>query len=84
MAAAVAEGTTTFDGAGELRLKESDRVATIVSELSALGATVEPTDDGLVVKGGGAACAAARCGPTATTGWRWRWRWRPWPPRATP
>ena len=85
VAAAVADGTTTFEGAGELRLKESDRVATIVSELSALGATVEPTDDGLVVKGGGAgACAAARCGPTATTGWRWPWRWRPWPPRATP
>jgi 3-phosphoshikimate 1-carboxyvinyltransferase len=54
VAAAVADGTTTFEGAGELRLKESDRVATIVSELSALGATVDPTDDGLVVKGGGA------------------------------
>ena len=54
VAAAVADGSTTFEGAGELRLKESDRVATIVSELSALGATVEPTDDGLVVKGGGA------------------------------
>ncbi|MEA2973509.1 MAG: 3-phosphoshikimate 1-carboxyvinyltransferase [Actinomycetota bacterium] len=53
VAAAVADGTTTFEGAGELRLKESDRVATIVSELSALGATVEPTADGLVVKGGG-------------------------------
>ncbi|MEA2828186.1 MAG: 3-phosphoshikimate 1-carboxyvinyltransferase [Actinomycetota bacterium] len=53
VAAAVAEGTTTFEGAGELRLKESDRVATIARELSALGATVDPTDDGLVVKGGG-------------------------------
>ena len=60
-------------------------MATIVSELSALGATVEPTADGLVVKGGaGSACGAARSGPTATTGWRWPWRWRPWPPRATP
>lgn len=52
VAAAVAEGATTFAGAGELRVKESDRVATITSELSAFGAEVEPTDDGLVVTGG--------------------------------
>ena len=52
VAAAVAEGTTTFAGAGELRVKESDRVATITSELSAFGAKVEPTDDGLIVTGG--------------------------------
>ncbi len=53
VAAAVAQGTTTFAGAGELRVKESDRLATITSELSALGGKVEPTDDGLVVTGGG-------------------------------
>ncbi len=53
VAAAVAEGDTTFAGAGELRVKESDRVATVTSELSALGARVEPTDDGLAVTGGG-------------------------------
>jgi len=52
VAAAVAEGSTTFHGAGELRVKESDRIATVTRELSALGATAEPTDDGLVVKGG--------------------------------
>ncbi|HEX7275901.1 MAG TPA: 3-phosphoshikimate 1-carboxyvinyltransferase [Acidimicrobiales bacterium] len=53
VAAATAEGTTTFTGAGELRVKESDRVATVTSELSALGAKVEATDDGLRVTGTG-------------------------------
>jgi len=53
VAAAVAEGATTFSDAGELRVKESDRVATVTSELSAFGAEVEPTDDGLVVGSGG-------------------------------
>ena len=38
-------------GAGELRLKESDRIATVVDGLSALGATIEATDDGFVVTG---------------------------------
>ncbi|MGH9178912.1 MAG: 3-phosphoshikimate 1-carboxyvinyltransferase [Acidimicrobiales bacterium] len=52
VAAAVAEGATTFSGAAELRVKESDRVATVVSELGALGAVVEPRPDGLVVAGG--------------------------------
>ena len=55
VAGAVADGTTTYEGAGELRLKESDRVATICRELSALGAAVEPTAEGLVVKGTGGA-----------------------------
>jgi 3-phosphoshikimate 1-carboxyvinyltransferase len=55
VAAAVADGTTTFAGAGELRVKESDRVATVTSELSAFGARVEATDDGLVVTGPGPA-----------------------------
>ncbi len=53
VAAAFAEGTTTFKGAGELRVKESDRVATVTRELSALGGKVEPTDDGLTVTGTG-------------------------------
>ncbi len=53
VAAAVAEGTTTFHDAGELRVKESDRVATTVAMLQALGASAEPRPDGLVVRGGG-------------------------------
>ena len=52
VAAALAEGTTTFAGAGELRVKETDRVATVSSELAAMGADVQPTADGLVVAGG--------------------------------
>ncbi len=51
VAAALAEGTTTFAGAGELRVKETDRVATVSSELLAMGADIQPTADGLVVAG---------------------------------
>lgn len=53
VAAAHAEGPTRFLGAGELRVKESDRIATVASELGALGARVEPLPDSLVVVGGG-------------------------------
>jgi 3-phosphoshikimate 1-carboxyvinyltransferase len=53
VAAAAAEGTTTFHDAGELRLKESDRIATVVSELVALGVRAEGDGDTLVVHGGG-------------------------------
>jgi len=52
VAAALAEGTTTFRDAAELRVKETDRVATLSSELGALGVRVEPTADGLVIQGG--------------------------------
>jgi 3-phosphoshikimate 1-carboxyvinyltransferase len=53
VAAATAEGTTVFRDAAELRVKETDRIATVASELSALGGRVEPRPDGLVVHGGG-------------------------------
>ncbi len=63
VAAAAAEGETVFRDAAELRVKESDRVATTVAFLSALGATVEARPDGLRVAGGaplrGAAVDAA-------------------------
>ena len=52
VAASLAEGTSTFRDAAELRVKETDRVASVSSELSALGARVEPLSDGLVVQGG--------------------------------
>jgi 3-phosphoshikimate 1-carboxyvinyltransferase len=52
VAAAMADGETTFRGLAELRVKESDRVATVGSELSALGARVEIVGDDLVVVGG--------------------------------
>lgn len=52
VAAAVAEGETLFRDAGELRVKESDRIAAVASELGNLGARVEPLADGLVIAGG--------------------------------
>ena len=51
VAAACAEGETTFDGVGELRVKESDRLATVESELGRMGADVRVDGDTLVVRG---------------------------------
>jgi 3-phosphoshikimate 1-carboxyvinyltransferase len=48
----VARGKTVIRDAGELRVKESDRIATIASELSRLGAKIEPLPDGMVIYGG--------------------------------
>jgi 3-phosphoshikimate 1-carboxyvinyltransferase len=53
LAACFAEGTTTIREAAELRRKESDRIETVCAALSALGAEVEPTADGMVVTGTG-------------------------------
>ncbi len=47
-----ARGTTEIRGAAELRVKESDRIATVVSNLRAIGASAEELPDGLVVIGG--------------------------------
>ncbi|PKM16141.1 MAG: 3-phosphoshikimate 1-carboxyvinyltransferase [Gammaproteobacteria bacterium HGW-Gammaproteobacteria-2] len=51
-AAALAEGTTVVTGAAELRVKESDRIATMASGLRALGARIDETPDGAVIHGG--------------------------------
>jgi 3-phosphoshikimate 1-carboxyvinyltransferase len=48
-----AEGETEVRGAGELRVKESDRIAGIVDGLRALGADIEATAEGFVVRGEG-------------------------------
>ena len=48
-----AEGETVVRGAQELRLKESDRIATVVHGLRALGGDLEATEDGFVVRGTG-------------------------------
>ena len=48
-----AEGQTVVRGAQELRFKESDRIATVVDGLRGLGASIEATEDGFVVEGGG-------------------------------
>ncbi len=48
---ALAAGVTTVSGAAELRVKESDRVATVVALLRAVGATADEREDGFVVTG---------------------------------
>ncbi len=48
-----AEGTTTVEGADELRHKESDRIVRVVEGLRGLGARIEATGDGFVVEGTG-------------------------------
>jgi 3-phosphoshikimate 1-carboxyvinyltransferase len=52
VAAAFASGTTTISGAGELRVKESDRLSAMAGLLSAFGAPVQESPDGLVIEGG--------------------------------
>jgi 3-phosphoshikimate 1-carboxyvinyltransferase len=48
-----AEGETIVRGAGELRVKESDRIATVVEGLRGLGADIEALPDGFAVRGTG-------------------------------
>jgi 3-phosphoshikimate 1-carboxyvinyltransferase len=52
LAAACAQGETRFEGVGELRVKESDRLAAILEGLGALGVTARADGDTLVVSGG--------------------------------
>jgi len=47
-----AEGTTEISDAAELRVKESDRIASLARELSRLGGEVAERDDGLAIVGG--------------------------------
>jgi len=54
VAGAMAEGVTEIRDAGELRHKESDRIAAVVTGLRAMGADVEEFEDGLAVRGGSA------------------------------
>ena len=49
--AAYADGETRVNGAEELRVKESDRISAVVSNLRALGADAEELPDGFVVTG---------------------------------
>jgi len=52
VAAALAEGETEIRDAGELRVKESDRIARVCSGLRALGIEVEERRDGMTISGG--------------------------------
>jgi 3-phosphoshikimate 1-carboxyvinyltransferase len=59
LAAAAAAGETRFEGVGELRVKESDRLAAIVDGLTALGADARADGDTLIVSGPTRFCGAA-------------------------
>ena len=59
VAACFAEGETVIRDAAELRVKESDRIATTVGELSRLGASIEAREDGMVIRGTGRLRGAA-------------------------
>jgi 3-phosphoshikimate 1-carboxyvinyltransferase len=59
LAAARARGTTTIRGAGELRHKESDRIAGIAAGLRAMGASIAIDGDDLRIDGGAALRGAA-------------------------
>ena len=54
IAAACAEGRTVLHGAEELRVKESDRIATMAAGLQTLGVSTEVLDDGIIIDGFGA------------------------------
>ncbi|MDR2351211.1 MAG: 3-phosphoshikimate 1-carboxyvinyltransferase [Endomicrobium sp.] len=46
-----AEGITKISGAGELKVKETDRIAAVASQFKKLGAQVEALDDGFIISG---------------------------------
>ena len=50
--ACFAEGTTIIKDAQELKVKESNRIDTVVTNLKAMGAHIEATDDGMIIDGG--------------------------------
>jgi 3-phosphoshikimate 1-carboxyvinyltransferase len=52
VAAALAQGTTTLSDARELRVKETDRIAAIATNLRAMGVMVSEKEDGLEIYGG--------------------------------
>lgn len=52
VAAACASGQTIIRDARELRVKETDRIAAMVTEMSKLGAILEATPDGMIIDGG--------------------------------
>jgi 3-phosphoshikimate 1-carboxyvinyltransferase len=54
VAAAMAHGQTVIGDAQELKAKETDRIATVVAALHAMGVTAEATDDGMLITGRGA------------------------------
>jgi 3-phosphoshikimate 1-carboxyvinyltransferase len=53
IAASAASGTTKITGAQELRVKESDRIASMARALSKVNVEVEEREDGIIIKGTG-------------------------------
>ncbi|MCX5779800.1 MAG: 3-phosphoshikimate 1-carboxyvinyltransferase, partial [Firmicutes bacterium] len=51
VAAAAAQGTTVIRDAGELKVKESNRLQAVTTELTRFGADIRETDDGLIIRG---------------------------------
>ena len=77
---ATAGGELTVTGAGELRVKESDRISVLAAGFRAMGGEVEEFADGFHLHGRSRLTGAL---PTrsAITGWRWRLPLRgSWPP----
>ena len=48
---ALAEGETRICDAGELRVKESDRISTVIKNLTVFGVDVEEKEDGMIIRG---------------------------------
>ena len=71
LVATQAKGKTVSRDAGELRVKESDRIQSTAYELSKLGASIEETPDGMVMPVTDSFCRGGCCDSRgATTGWR--------------
>ena len=51
LAATQAEGQTLISGAKELKVKESDRIHSVASQLNKMGADIKETDDGFIING---------------------------------
>ncbi|NBU63647.1 MAG: 3-phosphoshikimate 1-carboxyvinyltransferase [Chloroflexia bacterium] len=58
VAAAMANGQTVIADAQELKAKETDRIATVVAALQAMGVIADATDDGMLITGRGALSGA--------------------------
>ncbi|MGW8203030.1 3-phosphoshikimate 1-carboxyvinyltransferase [Sphingomonas bisphenolicum] len=65
IAAALAQGRSVFRGLDELRVKESDRIATMAAGLRAIGVSIEELEDGIIIEGSGGAPLTGG-GPIAT------------------
>ena len=59
VAAAFAHGTTRITGAGELKVKETNRLTAIVTELRKMGVAIRELSDGLEIEGPNAVKGAA-------------------------